>query len=331
MPIVKVYRGARTGISAVQADWIARSTAAGVLYATDFSNNAVDFHQTNHVFGGNFGPGIAYWKSLVTQYTGDSRLPYCMRISSPASTGANGASWIASLNPAWTSKTQGMGSTEFWLSFRFKVPSSRLIPRVGDGFKVVNVSAYDPADPQSSISHTNFEHVLQNIQWKNIPVMYRDTTGSGDVSPGQTLFQVSGPNGLTIQDIDRGSGATANDQFCLYNGGAWPTAGCWTWYPGEWVALRMRFKIAAYGATGTTGNEFDLDGCREGGSGWTPIYQQRNYSLGDLSDGYSGGICGVQLPAYETSYDNSGSTDTEQYYGQLIVSLSAIAAPAANA
>jgi hypothetical protein len=325
-----ILRASDTAIA--EASWIARSTAPGVTYATDFRSLTSDFHQTNHVFGANSGPGIAYWKSLVTQELSDSRLPYALRINSPGGTGANGASWIASLNSAWTSKTQGFDTTEFYLSWLFKIPSNRLTVRSSNGWKFMDISAYDPSNPQASISHTNFEIVFENSNWHQIPICYREVLGSPENggSGGQVTFDLNDGTDIRVQTIDRGSSFPTQQRYCYYNGGNYggdytaPDDGCFYFRPNEWMAFKARVKIATYG--GSAGNEFEAWGANEGATSWTRFYSATNFNIGSKSDGYTNGMCGLHLNAYETNYNNAGS-DTYQLWSQLIVSTQDIALP----
>lgn len=313
-----------SGGSLIQSDWLTRSTAAGVTFATDFSGPN-DFDQTKHVYGSVFSQTVSYWKGLSTHYTSDSKLPSCLKIASPADTGTNGAAWFCSLNPAWTLKTQGFGSTEFFVSVRVKFPTSRFVQRVGDGFKFIDISAYNPEDPQNSVSHTTFEHVTQNVGWHNVPICYRDN-GDGQPPFGQNFN--SDLDDIQVQDIDNGSGDAAH-RYCLYNGGNY-SPGCFPLIADTWITFKQRIKLASYG--GTTGNEMDFFGMIDGvDTTWRTIYSQRDYQVGDVSDGYDGGMCGVTLTGYETNYDGSGTTDTYQLWSQLIISTSDIAAPAVGA
>jgi len=292
----------------------AGARAQGITFATDFSNQALDFDQTKHVFGasGVGGQTIAYWKSLVSRYTGDPYFPTCLKIDSPAATGANGASWITSLNEIWTSKTQGFGSADVWIYLRLKIPSSRLIVRQSDGWKFMDVSAYDPANPQASISHTNFEHVGQNVNWHQIFTCYRD---DGNGQPDFAFFDAS-VNDIRIQGIDNGAGVTPNSaRYCLYNGGNY-TSGCFPFYANEWMHVKQRIRIASYG--GSTGNQMDFYVARQGATQWTQVYNPRNYLVGLASDGYTGGTCGLHLNAYETNFV-SATVDTSQFWNWLVV------------
>lgn len=327
-PVIRSY-------DAVEWDWRQRSTAAGVTFATDFSNATTDFDQTAHVFGANQSPSIAYWKSLVTQYLADTYLPSAVKIASPASTGANGASWITTLNPVWTSKTQGFSTTGFYVSVRTKFPASRLIQRAGGGFKFMDISAYDPQNPQASISHTNFEIVTQNVGWHQIPICYREVLGSPENggSGGQVPFAQSfdaTKGDIVVQDIDRGSG-TNIQRYCLYNSGQYGLVpdGCWDLFTDEWISHKWFVQITTYG--GATSNRFKYWSARQGASAWTLVYDQTNFNIGNQSDGYTNAFCGLHLNAYETGYDGSGSTDTYQLWSQLLVSTQDIALCAANA
>lgn len=315
------------------SSWATRSTTGRVLFATDFSSVANDFNQTTRVFGQNDGsPGAAYWKSLVSQETGQARVGTALRIDSPASTGANGAGWYCSLNPGgfpgssalgggWTLNSQGMGTTGFYVSFRQWIPVSRLTVRSSNGFKYWDLSAYSPVDPANqSYSNTLFECIGENTNWKGkITAYHRDQTGSFPAF-GQQFDALVGD--IRITDQDNGTGANA-DRYCLYNGGSY-SAGCFPLIAGEWITYKIYVQAQTYG--GSTGNIFRLWAARQDATSWTQIYDQSNFGLGTDAR-FTGGFCGLWLNAYETSYVNTGTPDTHQLWSQLIVSLDDIALP----
>lgn len=284
------------------ADFATRAATGRVVMATDFSSLANDFNQTTRVFGSNSGLGIAYWKSLVTQATGQPRVGTALRIDSPASSGAGGSAWFCSMNPggfsgalgsAWTTKTQGMGSTGFYTSMRVRFPASRLVPRASNGFKYWDLACYAPEDPQGqSRSNTLFECVGENTNWTNrVTAYHRDQNGSFPPFNNPVAFNL-------VAD--------------------------------EWIALKMYVQCQTYG--GTTGNVFRMWAARQDATAWTQIYDESNVSFGAGVDGdptaFPGGYNGVWLNAFETNGTAPYPTDTHQLWSQLIVSLDDIALPA---
>lgn len=323
--------------AAAAADWAARSGAAGVIYATNFSSLANDFNQTTHVFGANDvgagGPGAAYWKSLVSQVTTDARIGTAMRIASPASSGANGAAWFTSMNPggfpgtatlggAWTTNAQGMNATQFFVSWRVKLATSRLVARNSAGFKFFDAACYSPVDPQNqSQSNVPHEIICQNVNWKNTPQAYRQD-GSGFPPFGQSFNSTIGD--IQITDQDNGSGTNLN-RYCLYNGGAY-SPGCFPFVANQWITFKAQIKGNTY--NGSAGNIFRLWAANQDATSWTLIYDQFNFGLGPKFGTFTGGFNGIWLNAYETSLNLSGASDTVQDYGHLIVSLNDIGLPA---
>lgn len=345
----KLYNTSTT----VAADWLARSTQAGVIYATDFSNAGVDFAAPTHVFGaddsGSGGPGSAYWKALVSQQTGDPRLPYKMRITSPALlNAAQGAAWYTSMNPggfpgtatlggAWTTKAQGIGNTPFYVSFRLKIPASRLIgtDRVAigsQGVKYVDCSCYDIADPQNqSQSNVTCEIIGQQYwQFGFSPWAYHQD-GSGYPPFGQVS---TGPpiNDIVETDQDNGAGAGSNNnRYCLYNSGA-GSAGCYQLAADTWYAFKLYVNPVTY--NGSTGNQFGMWIAAQDTSSWVQIYdpaKQINFTIGQGSAGFLNGYSGLWLNAYETGLSGTPTTNTYQEWGQTIISLADIALPAVGA
>ncbi len=312
-------------------DWATRSTSGRILLATNFSSSA-DFNQTTRVYGANDSTGPTYWKSLVSQYTADSRVATALRISSPANTGANGAAWYCSLNPggfsgalgsAWTLNSQGLNGVPFYFAFRFKIPSTRLTVRSSQGFKYWDISAYSPVDPANqSYSNTLFEHIGENTNWKQIVSAYhRDSMGS---FPAFAQQYDSSVGDIKITDQDNGAGAGSNAaRYCLYNGGSY-SSGCFPLVANEWLNIKGYISATA---GQTTGNVFKLWAARQDATSWTQIYSQSNVNLGTDSR-FTGGFCGIWLNAYETSYVNTGTPDTYQLWTELIVSLDDIALPA---
>lgn len=313
------------------ADWIARSTAPGVTYATDFSG-PTDFvlASTNggHVFGDNMDPSIL---ALVVKDTTDGLTNgCCLRIDTPANTGANSAAWMYPLNSAWTSNSQSFGSAEFYICFRFKIPASRLtLSNTGSnqkGWKWANFAQYSPTNTVSqSFSNSLAEHVLQDTDQLGLPQAYhRDEFASFPPFHGFAGGQI------TLQTaIDKGAGFSGGNRYCHYPSG---TPACVFWTPDEWVTFKVRMKIVTY--NGSAGNEFDVWYARKDATSWEHLFIDRNYSVGNPNSNGGGaagftGINGGHFLTYETNRINGAATHHK--YDQLIVSTQDIALPAVGA
>lgn len=313
-------------------DWIARSTAPGVTQACDFSGpNDFLLSTTN---GGHIGSSDMSPSSLarIVKDTSDGcSNGCCLRIDSPKEVGANSAEWMTSLNSSWTANNQSFGlNTEFFIQFRFKIPSSRLFKSdVGDsgtrGWKFANIAQYSPTNTGSqSFSNTLAEHVLQDSYQRGFPQAYhRDTFGS---FPG---FEGFAGGQITLQHQDRGAGFTVpGDRYCHYPNG---TNGCEYFQTDEWMTFKLRLKIASY--AGGAGNEFDFWMLRKDATVPVQIFSARDYNLGspDSNGGGFTGINGIHFLTYETyRVPNSPLNifDTWQKWDQLIVSTQDIAWPA---
>ncbi len=314
----------RLSTDAAEQDWNNRRSAAGVTFATDFRDSS-DFANA-HLYGANDAQGTAYWRSLVTQYSGDSCSGgKCLRIAIPNSTGCNGAAWYSSLNSAWTLDSEGFGNDEFYVSYRFKAPSNWITQNANSAARKLSIiSGYRISDPLSGPSHSGFEHVLENTNWHSVPIVYRDTANVTAVGYGGYDAALGD---IRIQDIDRGVGSNA-DRYCLYNGSNY-TAGCWPFYLDEWQAFKFRIKAARYGDNvddPAPGNIMQFWAARAG-QPWTLVYNATDKAIGPISDGYTGGFCGIWLLGYETSWTAGPGFDTYALYDQLIASTQDIAAP----
>lgn len=317
-----------------ESDWIARSTAAGVTQKTDF-RLAADFVTASSSSGGrgkwgsDGGIGQAGYEALVVRDTTDGVTGgACLRLDAPLDGSSAGAAWICSMNPAWTNKSQSFGSTPFYISFRYKIPSSRLTPQPGvgsgglsDGPKMVIFAGYDPVDPRNgSITHMGPVHVVQNNNWRQYPQVYHYDENNSAFPFGEEYYAPLGS--YKIQNaIDRGSQFTDADRYCILS----DPRSCFTYFPGEWVTYKYRFKMVTFGSSAGTGNEFDMWAARPGATSWTHLYSQTAFGLLPPDPGWTG-VNGVWLTGFETNRVG-GSVATFAMYDQLIVSTQDIALP----
>lgn len=322
----RARRVAPSGLTLAQ-DWINRSTAAGVTFACDFSGpNDFTLASTNGGTGRVFAPGMdSTALSYVVKDTTDGLTNgCCLRIDTPASVGANGASWMFPFNSTWSANSQSFGSSEFYIQFRFKIPSSRLtLTNCGGnqrGWKWMNIAQYSPTDTQSqSFSNTAAEVVLQDTDQRGLPQAYHQ---DGSSFPP---FQGNAGGQITLQTaIDRGAGFSGGDRYCHYPDG---TPACEFWPTDEWVTFMVRLRIQTY--SGSTGNEFDLFYARRGATQWTQLFNDRAFTLGSPNSSGGGftGLNGGHFLTYETNRINS-TEDTHHKYDQVIVSTQEIAIPA---
>lgn len=296
-------------------DWINRSTAAGVV-------QAIRFDQSSAVSSWTHPDGQT---SLVTRNAsggiiGDGSL----KIAQPTSLLGNGGQWRIPMNTAWTSTTQGIGSTVFYAQYRIKLGTNRLTPSTGGGgFKQHIMGGYRFDSPGSSSSHSDHETVLTNYNWRGIPALYvADALGNttefeSDNGTGQIILQNAIDNGAGISDPDL--------RYCRYKGSdPGHSPGCWAYVEQQWNTWYYRVKYVDYGGPGT-GNEIDCYVARYGEPSYTQLWQQRNFTIG-VDSTYTGGPNGFWFLPYDTGRTGS-SVDTDHEYDQLILSTAPIACP----
>lgn len=320
-----VIRIANKTTSSAQADWLARSTQQDVRYATDFSGPN-DFVRTT-TDGGHVHNDPNNW--VVKDTTDGLTNGCCLRIDSPASNSTGTHSWTAPLSSAWTLNSQHHGlGVPFWIQFRFKIPSSRLVPSNVSGqrgWKLLNVAQYANQDTDSfSFSNSQAEHVLQDTDEFGLLQAYHN--------PGFEGFYGTAGGQLSLQNsIDRGVLFTGGSRYCWWNSGD-PTLACEFWTPGEWVTIMLRIKPSSYSGVANASNEFTVWYARKDATSWTQIMHHTNYAIGSPNSEGGGfqGINGLHFSNFETNRV-SGQVDTHHKYDQLIVSLSPIALPAVGA
>ena len=317
-PHIIAASGQRRGRVAVSsnnslADWVARSTAAGVVQAMRFASSS---NVTTYTHGDALAGNVVF--DSADGIIGDG----CLKINVFQADGANSGSWRIPLNAAWVTDQQGFGSSDFYVQFRMKLGPNRLTPSVnGGGFKMSILSEYKPSSPSSSGSHSSNEIVLNNNLYRGILFAYREHPVSGT-----TGFETDdGSGGFYLQTaVDHGAGVSdPNDRYCKYQSGA-ASAGCWFLHEQEWVTVYMHVKIVDYGGAGT-GNQIDVYVARAGETSYTYLFNNRDFRIGSDSN-LPLGVNGLWLLPYDTAR-TSAANDTWHKYDQVIVSTQPIALP----
>lgn len=334
---ILILKGSGTNVS---ADWATRSTGAGVIYATDFSSGA-DFVAQTKVYGQNDNP--TYWRSLVTQDTSDPRLPSCLKITSPASTGCNGSAWYTVLNPggfpgtatlggAWTLESQGLKGIPFYVQLRLKAPSTRFTARNGEGWKFFDVSSYSLLDPEArSQSNTQFECVGQVQFGSEVDSLWN--TPSSYHQPAYTNFYNDFTHYLnyyTLTRMDNGSGVadppTRYGWVNASNNGT--SAGNFRFTADTWITVDVYINMQT--TDGTSGNAYKMWVTPQDGTSRTLLYDETSVYWGSDSV-FTGGHNGLWLNAYETALSPPSGVDTYQKWGHVIASLNPIPLPMVGA
>jgi hypothetical protein len=312
-----------------ETDWLARSTAAGVTFAYDMDTQAYysgawnAFSFSAHKVANGLNPT---YLAQLTQDATDGPNGRCMRIDYPAAQGDTSAELVLPLNGAWTSYTQGMGATQFYIQFRFKIPASRLAANVitagVPAFKWAIVGHFDPQDISGhSKSNDGMSVVLEDTYQRDFPSGYNYGVG-GAYKVWEDTF---GSDIRRQNQVDNGVGLPDAQRYCLYSTGpSYP--GCIHWTTDEWVTFKMRIKVAT--SPGTTGNLIDLWYARKDALAWTHLVSYTNQSIGVSS--YPGGLNGLHLTGYSTGR-TSALLDTHMKWAQVIVSTNDIALPGVGA
>lgn len=316
------------------ADWLARSSAAGVLRAQRFT-------QTTDVTNWTHNDGSQVNCSLDTSdgIIGDG----CLKIAVPTTDGSTSGQWHIPLDPAWNTDGQGIGNRDLHIQFRAKLGINRLIPANGDqsggaggsygsytnvsgGFKICIIGGYKFSSPSSSSSDVNSEVVVTNPGWFNVPVVYNHNLAGGV----QRFQEGAGGFGTTQQPArDRGAGFSGDARYCVYHGPTDPSAaisaGCWFFAENVWDTYYLYLKQQT--PDGSTGNRIRLQVARAGDAGYTTLFDETNCDWPSDSTDAPGGNTALWLLQYD-SHRTTGNVATLAKYDQVITSTSPIAFPA---
>jgi hypothetical protein len=309
---------AEEGLTAEQ-DWINRSTAEGVVYATDFRNTAVD---------------VTPWISPhtdsqhITKITSDSITgDGCLQIATPAGMDDHQGAWVHPLNSAWVTDQQGFGTTEWFMQVRLKLAPNRLTcGSNGGGFKLFNIGECRPQNLSSSRSHPNGEIVLTSYAtYDLIPWLYRDIDFSQDPlsvaygGGGDLLMQPEWDNGDHIVDDD--------ERFCIWRSALLDIGpGCLRWPVDEWFTLDLAVKIVGAGSGNAhPDNRLRLWITRAGSQTRRPLWDAQGFEIG-ADEALPLGLNGVHALAFDTARTGA-SEDTWQRWGQLVIGTQMHAVP----
>ena len=316
----------------IDSSWARRSTAPGVLLATDFSTDAevLPYRYAN-------APNATVFNERIKRVTphADNGVP-CLRIAvvAPTVTGdTQGQAWRRRFRPTsiWPKDGDGIGTQPLWIQFGLKIPPSRLVPFQPNAgswkFAIIaNISVSNPLGMGGQSSNL-LSHVLTNRVGKgrNFPIVYRhtDLVSNGEPFEG-AIPGVSMNNDLDLSPgWDRGARFTDyRDRYCAYS----DTRGCPVWPTDVWVWFMLRMHVRTYG--GTAGNELDFWWALPGDTKWRVLQSHRNYSVGSNSAPWTGGFNAIHLTPFETDRVGPGGVDTWLQYRHLIVSTEEPAFPA---
>lgn len=300
--------------------WAQLIADPGVTYHQDFSTPSA---VTPFFFDNGQGEVAAGLISVDT--TDGAETPNCLKIVTPASWGdgtnvfPQSAAFRHPLNSAWTLNSQSFGTTPFWIRWRMKVNSGRLVPSTpGLGWKFINLAQFSISDGGASgQSNTTTEIVGQDTLARGFPQAYHQDGTSfppfeEDIGGGDFKLE----NG-----VDNGAGSIDNaHRYCLYSSSGAAFPGCFHWPVDEWIQMKMRVLFGTYG--GSTGNQFDMWGARNGATAWTHLIGFGDnvalpFTLGIPQSGYSGSN-GIHWHIYETGRVSSTQDAIVKYDGIIV-------------
>lgn len=306
------------------SDWLSRSTAPGVLWATNFDSNAkVDnFRFTNGV-GWDPNPAPGSVGSFVRRNPNDGILGSgCLELEQMTNRNMN-SYWWRPFNPALTRYQElnaggdlGPGQ-EFYLQVRVKTncgggggatgPNGST---GGGGRKVFSVS-------RTENSYTWQEIVAQDTYYRGVYQMYQ---GYGPNVAYQSLETSVPPYDFNFQP---GSEFAVAPGYCSYSQvGGGNRANCWTWGDNEWITYLMRVVPAQNQvADGTV----QVWAWKAGMPGYVKILDRQKLYM-RYDSGKPQAFNAVLLWIYETGR-TSGPAGQKQWYDQVILSRSSIACP----
>lgn len=329
MSVLLVRRSGGSAQSDAESDWLARSTAAGVIMATRFDTEAevtdwtLPNEQADHVT----------WETSIKR-SGSGSLRFDVLNADEADSGV----WGRFLNDDET--LYGNGST-FYVQYGYYSPQEmwRYRPASGGGYKLSILSHHTGTNQTNEIVVQNSLHrgffqlywqdgavtAVEGIEARSTPCngtnfALQPEIDTGSPASPSTCAEYANRHG-PLYDYGSGSNApSANDitsqghprTEAASSGVVMPTA--------EWATVLQKVTI---GTLGTASSRIEIWIARPG-EDYTKTHDMQNITLGTGN----GGLDYVWLLPYDTSKGvGEKGVDTFVLYDEVIVSLSSIAAP----
>jgi hypothetical protein len=293
------------------ADWLARSTAAGVTMATNFATAA---EVTDYVHGDSQAANIT-WST-------HNGVP-CMMHAIPAGSGENCGNWRRGLSDAFVNDGDGFGTQEFYVQMSVVFGPNWLTPsNGGGGRKIAIISGLRFDDPNSSSSALPFEIVPNNQGWRGVVHAYHQ---DGITFP--TFMEQIGANLRAQPSVDWGASYDDQHRYAIWNTGGFNgmSPGCVRFVEGERMTILFRIKAASY--DGSAGNEMDMFVAGETDSAYVQLFAARDFTLGSRSDpDYAGGFSALWMTCFDTGRINA-SYNSWMKVLEIIGSTQMIACP----
>jgi hypothetical protein len=331
-----------------QADWLARSTAAGVTFATSFDTYA----ETEAQSWRNQGTPRSPDPNTSRDMTGGVDGGPCMRMDIPITTAEYGSypdktpypSWRNTLNRSWTQQSQGFGNSEFYVQFRFKFGAGflTLSNRGGKagGPKIALLGNYNTPTPANSAAQPNYQigyALYSEDTYAAYSNICQPIVRQGDGVTSLSYLNLASEVSLGGSQYNQHPAQKSTDPYYCTLDYAKASTGqvpflrttCFTWDEGIWYTLYQRVKIASYG--GSTGNELDVFVHKQGMANFAQLFASRDFPIGPTNTSgsvgdWSGGFSGLWLTPFETNRIR-GNVTAYILYDQVIVSTRPIAVP----
>lgn len=311
----------------VSADWVARSTAAGVIYAeNDWSAATIDAG-TRDDEGNVFPDAIFVSQDTSLKCSGSGSLRHDILKTEGQQSG---------LMKCIFPQNFATGDT-FYVQYRQYFPEYYAThafagtqfggPNAG-GWKQIIIS-------EQAQSNRNFEIVLQNTDHYGICQGY-NINSTGSFAGWETTLAGAGANVLQNQ-INRGYGNATNLEKQRTYGGVHgidgnnagtpsDQTGAFIYYPDEWLTFYLKIQVGGFG-TGVEDTRIEYWAARNGGD-YLKLCDV-NVALG-IESGDPNQFNTVWLTSYNTNrLADPSREDTFTLYDEVIVSTQPIAAPTA--
>jgi hypothetical protein len=304
--------------SSAAGDWVARSTATGVIWAQLFEDEAsvANYRFTNGV-GLDLTPSPGSTGSYVRYLAGGGILGNgCLELEQRTD-GNMSSYWCRPFNPALTQyQMTGAGGDKtagqpFYLQVRVKTNCGGEGSTGGAGRKVFSVS-------RTENSYTWQEVVVQDTWYRGVFQMYQ---GMGSGNEAYKSFEE--PIGGSDFNFQPRSEYAISPAYCSYQAGNYPNqAACWTWGDDEWITYMMYVLPAT---DQQSNGHVTMWVWKPGMSGYVKVMDKPNlYMRYDTDKTF--GFNAALLWIYETGR-TAGPSNQKQWYDQVILSTQPIACP----
>lgn len=295
--------------STLDQDWINRSTAVGVIWATNFASAAeVNNWRYTNQNSAEWDPNSLQSQSTLLQYRAGEGYNFAgaLRIEDTSNQN-NPVVWWRTLDASKTSGSRDVtylvpAGTNVYVQARLKINSIRMRNDTGNGLKMIEItSAFNTNVAQEFFLARYYNQRLVRVQGSTFTQ-----------NDGQRWDYTNLPGG----DFDLQPGSDYG--LCLYSTNP---NGCYVLEPDEWYTFHITLRG---GTTGNNDTYCKVEVAREFESGYTTVYERADmYTSGyQFGEGYSA------VALFNRNEANSGlPAKCYHHYSQVIASTQPIAAP----